>query len=160
AQPVPAEANESSDRTLKGHTFPFPVLQNSAFVTTHFGIRQGIIFVSIPRLPLGNEVLNLNASGLVENADLGVKITPWFGVFATLSGQVTMGTDVASLIIAGGSFAVSGELGAVFRVFRNDLSGTQGSIRAFGGLGTGRNVNMLGVVSALVAAPEKASSDV
>jgi hypothetical protein len=163
--PAPAQApavalETSTDRTLNGHTFLFPTLQSSAFVTTHFGIRQGLIVVSIPKIPLGADTLDLNASGLIETADLGVKIRPWLGVFGTLGGQVTMGTDVASLIVAGGSFVVNGELGALLRVFRNERTGTQGSLRIGGGLGTGRNVSVLGLVAALVANPEKGAKDV
>src|SRR5262245_33582837 len=41
------------DRTLDGHTFLFPVLQEGAFNTTHFGIRQGVAVILIPRLPIG-----------------------------------------------------------------------------------------------------------
>lgn len=160
AAPVTSSPAPSADRTLAGHTYLFPALQNSAFVTTHFGIRQGFVIVNVPRVPLGAEKLDLNASGLSENADLGVKIVPWLGLFGTLSGQITTGTDVPSIILTGGAFAVGGDLGLAIRTFRNESTGTQGTLRLSGGLGTGRDVSILGLVGAMIATPEGTTRDV
>jgi hypothetical protein len=150
----PAETTVKDDRELARHRYLFPILApETAFVTTHFGIRQGFVYGAIPALPLGTEKLDVTRSGLLETADLGVKITDWIGVFGSLSGTVLVGTNVGSLLLTGASFNASGEGGVVVRVARIERSGTQIAVRARGGGGPGREANVLGLVGALVANP-------
>jgi hypothetical protein len=148
--PAPTDAPASDDRTLSGHTFIFPILQQGAFNTTHFGVREGFVFVSVPQVPLGSATYNINASGLIQNFDLGVKILPWLGGYGTLTGQLTTGVDVDSLVILGGAFSFSGEGGGVVRVLRLEETGTQVVVRVFAGGGSGRNVGVLPLVQNII----------
>jgi hypothetical protein len=49
-----AKADHAAACRLGDTTFLLPALLDSAFVLTEFGIRQGIIYQSIPRFALGN----------------------------------------------------------------------------------------------------------
>jgi hypothetical protein len=144
------EHSEWGDRTLKGHTFPTPVLNNatSAFVTTHFGVRQGASVTLVPGFPDANAgKFNLTATGLVQNFDLGIKIVDWIGVFALGAGTVNTGANVPTLLSQDNSFNVSGEVGAIVRIARIESSGTQIALRASVGGGTGRVLNILGLLN-------------
>jgi len=146
-----AAAPEGDDRTLAGHTFIYPILQQGAFNTSHFGIRQGAAFVRIPALPLGAlGSFDLTGSGLTQAFDVGVKIIPWLGVYGTAEGQALTGGDVSSAVLFGGSFVFRGEGGAVVRIARLEKSGTQFAARVFGGAGTGRDLKVLPVLSAVL----------
>jgi hypothetical protein len=146
------------DRTMKGHTFLYPILQEGAFNTMHFGIRQGFAYASFPNVPLGSlGSVGLSASGVIENFDLGVKILPWLGVYGTAEGQVALGTNIDSLLLAGGNFSFSGNAGLVLRIARIESTGTELTARAFGGGGTGRDASIVGLVDALFSAGGKAA---
>jgi hypothetical protein len=149
-------APDWDDRTMNGHAFIFPILQEGAFNTTHFGIRQGFAFAEYPSVPLGKlGSPSLSLSGLVEDFDLGVRILPWLGVYGNAEGQVALGASIDSLLLAGGQFGFSGQGGLVGRILRIESTGTQLSVRAFGGAGTGRNANIVGLVDALLGGSGK-----
>jgi hypothetical protein len=149
----PSAAASKDDRLLKGHRYLFPVLQDGIpFSTTHFGIRQGLALASYPGVPLGPlGRQDLTASGLAQNFDAGVHITDWLALQATGAGQVITGVNVASIVLSGASFSASGEAGPLLRVLRSDRSGTQVALSVTGGAGTGRSVNVLPLVNALVS---------
>jgi hypothetical protein len=147
-----SESSEFGDRTLKGHTFIYPILQEGAFNTTHFGIRQGAAIQTVPQVPLGPlGAFDLSASGLVQDFDLGIKILPWLGVYGTAEGTLITGVNVDSLVLIGGSFGFKGEGGAVVRIVRIERSGTQVAVRLFGGAGTGRDLTVLPLVQGLLS---------
>jgi hypothetical protein len=144
---------EWGDRTLRGHTFPYPGLQETAFVTTHFGVRQGFAFLRVPDLPLGQAgTFDLSATGLVQSFDLGVKILDWLGVFVVGDGQLVTGVNVPSLVLTQNSFTAHAEGGAIVRVARVESSGTQIAVRASGGAGIGRGVSVLNLISGIASA--------
>jgi hypothetical protein len=153
APPATSAPTPKDDRLLGGHRFLFPILQDGIpFATTHFGVRQGLALATFPKVPLGAlGRLDLTASGLVQNFDLGIKITDWLAIQATGGGQVITGVNIASIVIQGASFSANGEVGPLLRVFRSDRSGTQIAVALAGGGGTGRAVSVLPLVSALVA---------
>jgi hypothetical protein len=143
---------EFDDRTLDGHTFIYPLLQDGAFNTTHFGIRQGFALETVPKFPLSSlGTFNLSATGLVQDFDLAVKILPWIGVYGKAEGTVATGANIDSLLLFGGQFAFGGEGGVVGRIARIESTGTQIALRLYGGGGTGRNVGVLPLVSELVS---------
>ncbi len=146
------ETPEFGDRTLKGHTFLYPILQEGAFNTSHFGVRQGVAVTNIPQLPLGSVgTFDLSASGLVQNFDLGLRLLSWLGLYGTAEGQVLTGINVPSLLVVGGSFSFRGEGGGIVRIARIETTGTQLSARVFGGAGTGRDLKVLPLVNALLS---------
>ncbi len=134
------------DHTLKGHTFLNPMLQSTAFVTTHFGISQGVAFMKVPRVlgPLG-----LSQSGLTQAVDSGVHLGEAIGVYATTKGEVSIGTDPQSLILLDNTFSISGEGGIVVRIARIEQSGTQLAVRVGAGAGSGRAMDVDGLINAL-----------
>jgi hypothetical protein len=149
---VTAPSPEFDDRTLAGHTFIYPILQDGAFNTTHFGIRQGFALETIPQFPLSSlGTFSLSATGLVQDFDLAVKILPWIGVYGKAEGTVATGANIDSLLLFGGQFAFDGEGGVVGRIARIESTGTQIAVRLYGGGGTGRNLGVLPLVSELVS---------
>lgn len=146
------EAPDFGDRTLAGHTFIYPLLQEGAFVTTHFGIRQGFALETIPQFPLASlGTFNLSATGLAQNFDLGVQILPWLGVYGNAEGTVATGADIDSLLLFGGQFTFDGEGGLVGRIARFESTGSQLAARLYGGGGTGRDLGILQLVSSVVS---------
>ena len=144
------------DHTLNGHTFVSPILLPSAFVTTHFGIRQGVQIVRVPRVIAGDGV---TVSGLQQVFDFGGHLGDAIGFYATGGGDVTIGTDAPSLIFIESSFSVNAEAGLVLRLARLD-SGTQISLRAGAGAGTGRGVDVQGLLGAVFSDNERSVNQV
>ncbi|MDB5220613.1 MAG: hypothetical protein JWO86_8540 [Myxococcaceae bacterium] len=157
-----APAAPKDDRMLKSHRFLFPVLQDQIpFATTHFGIRQGVALANFPKVPLGPlGPMDLTASGLAQNFDLGVRITDWLAIQGTGAGQVITGVNIASIVLSGASFSASGEAGPLVRILRSERSGTQLAVSVVGGGGTGRQLTVLPLVNALLASSGQSLSTV
>lgn len=148
---VADESQDFGDRTMKGHTFIYPILQEGAFNTMHFGTRLGAAVFSVPNVPTGAlGTLTLNAAGLAQDFDLGIEILPWLGVYGTGDGTVVTGSDFESAIVFGGQFSFSGEGGVVVRLVRVESTGTQVSARLFGGGGTGLNLDTDNLLTAVL----------
>lgn len=112
------------------------------FATTHFGFRQGFVFLRYPRVPLGDDKVDLTASGISQSFDAGLRITPWLGVKVVGGAQLFTGIDVASVIIQGASATAQVEGGPIVRIFRSEKSGTQLAAQLTGGGGGGRDVDV------------------
>jgi hypothetical protein len=151
---------ESADHTLGGHVFNSPILSETAFVTTHFGIRQGLAYLNVPSLPSPIGPTNLTLAGFQQDFDLGLKVTDWLGVVANGSGSLLSGTNVESLVLSESSFAAGGEGGVVLRLARLEQTGTQLSMRLTGGAGIGRKVDVKGLLTGLLADPQKTFDNV
>jgi hypothetical protein len=145
------------DHTLKGHTFVNPILQPTGFVTTHFGIRQGILVLQVPRA-LGP--LKLTMSSLQQFFDGGIRFSDSVGIYATGAGEVSTGTDAQSIILLGSTFSTSAEVGFIVRLARLEKTGTQISMRAGGGAGTGRVMDVQGLVGALFSGNDRTLNQV
>jgi hypothetical protein len=155
------EDDEVGDRTLRGHTFIFPLLQSTAFVTTHFGIRNGFALVIFPDVPVGSlGTFDLKETGIVQNFDLGIKIVDFLGLFAVGSGEVVTGVDVPSLVLSQNSFSASGEAGAIVRLLRLEETGTQVAVRASIGAGTGRALSVVTLVTNILNGNQRSVNDV
>jgi hypothetical protein len=124
-------------------------LQTTGLLTTHFGVREGLVYSHIPAFPLGGTILDLNLSGLEQDLDVQARLAPWLAVFITAAGFVVTGVDVGSLILGGGQFSAGGDAGALFRLWRNESSGTQIAMRLFGGILSGRDVSVASLIQAL-----------
>ena len=131
-------------RILGEHTFLFPVLQNSAFVSTHVGIREGIAQYKAGQVPLGDfGPRDVELSGLQQELDLSFRFTPWLAFYVTGEGQAIVGTNGITLVRRGAVFETSADFGLAFRLMRLEQSGTQLTLRTFGGVATGRAVTVL-----------------
>ena len=127
----PPPAGEWGNRTLAGHTFLYPVTHRGAFVTTDFGVAQGVYQESIPSVPLPfGGTADLSILGAVTSANLGVKITDWLGVQANGSGLALVGSNGTSVLYAGGKLNTGGYLAPIVRIARIRSTGTQISARA------------------------------
>ncbi|MFY2561958.1 hypothetical protein ACN469_30470 [Corallococcus terminator] len=164
ASPALAESKESEactepcgarSRQLKGHVFQFPMLQQSAFVTTHVGIREGIARYDIPDVPVNDlEPLDVLLTGVQQTLDLSLSITDWLGVVGFGRATIITGTNADSLLASGGTVDLVGQLGAVLRLLRNDKSGTQLSLRGHFGYNKGREITLLPLINAIVDTPQ------
>jgi hypothetical protein len=142
------------DRILKGHTLLFPVLQPSALVSTHVGIREGIAELRADQLPLGElGPRDIQLTGLQQTIDLSIRFTPWLALFLAGEGQVIIGTNGITLLRRGAAFDTSGDAGLNLRLLRNENSGTQLSVRGFVGASKGRNLTLLPLLQSAVNAP-------
>src|SRR6185295_5691121 len=70
----------TTGRTVGHHTFPFPVLQEPAFVTTNVSLRHGGGYVRAGNLPLGDAgSVTVTSAGLEETLELGIAFTEQVG---------------------------------------------------------------------------------
>jgi hypothetical protein len=116
---------------LAGHTFLYPVTHAGAFVTTYFGVAQGVYDESIPSVPIpGARTTDLSLIGVTSTADLGIKITDWLGIEGQARALAVFGLNGQSLIYAGGQLNSGGFVAPIVRLARIETSGTQISARA------------------------------
>ncbi|MBJ6760127.1 hypothetical protein JGU66_05090 [Myxococcaceae bacterium JPH2] len=149
------ECEQAATRRLGGQTFIFPILQQTAFVTTHVGIREGVARYSVPQLPAGQlGAFDVTLTGFQQTLDLGLRVTPWLGLTGFARANVVSGVNAASLLASGASFELLGELGVVGRVLRVEETGTQLSVRGHFGLSNERGIQMLPLVDAIVNSPQ------
>ncbi|MCP3099869.1 hypothetical protein LZ198_13420 [Myxococcus sp. K15C18031901] len=163
-EPCSAESLEcpnDAHRELKDHVFLFPILQSSAFVTSHVGVREGLARYDVPDLPVGDlGTVDVLLTGFQQTLDLGVGITPWLGVEGFARATFVAGANVRSLVSNGASASLLGEVGPVVRVWRNDHSGTQLTVRANFGYQKGNEVTVLPLVRNILDTPGLTLDDV
>jgi hypothetical protein len=148
AQQDPAPAQS---RRVKGHVFLVPTLQDSAFVTTHVGIREGFALFEVPDLPVGRfGTRDITLSGIQQSLDLGLRLTDWLGLFGFGKALLITGTDQTSLVVDGASVDFVGQAGAIVRLLANETTGTQVSLRARASRRHGQEVTVHPLVLALI----------
>ncbi|CAM3269244.1 hypothetical protein G4177_16175 [Corallococcus sp. ZKHCc1 1396] len=155
------EGSPPRERQLSGHTFQLPILQQSALVTTHVGVREGVARYSVPNLPTSDiERRDLWLLGVQSTLDVGVRLTDWLGL--SLFGRATsvVGANVVSLASDGGSLDTMGQAGLVLRLLRNEASGTQLSLRALGALSKERHLTLQPFIQAITNNPLLTFQDV
>lgn len=141
--PIPCTDDEHAEfgnRTLKGHTFLYPLLIQSTFVTSYFGIRGGIRNYTVDNLPtetVEQRRINLELLGLALGLEAGIKLTDWLGLEVVGGGRTLIGSNVPALVYNGASYAYEGRLGFLFRILRLEKSGTQIGARIGGGFSSG-----------------------
>ncbi|MCY1023645.1 hypothetical protein [Pyxidicoccus sp. MSG2] len=153
-----AEAPEchtaADSRKLGGHTFQFPILQQSAFVTTNVGLREGLARYDVPDLPIGSVgATDVLLTGVQQTLDLSFSITDWLGVAGFARGTIITGANARSLLVDGASVELIGQAGAIVRVWRNERSGTQVSVRGNFGYQNGKEVTVLPLVTSVLNSP-------
>ena len=142
------------DRILREHTLLFPVLQQSAVVSTHVGIREGLARFQADALPLAElGPRDVRLTGLHQTLDLSLRFTPWLALYLAGDGQAIIGSNGITLLRRGAAYDVSGDGGLAFRVLRNEASGTQLTLRGFFGLSKGRNITVLPLLQSVVNQP-------
>ncbi|RYZ36583.1 MAG: hypothetical protein EOO71_31240 [Myxococcaceae bacterium] len=155
------ECRPLRDRQLNGHTFQLPILQQSALVTTHVGLREGLARYDVPDVPFGeNGRRDVLLVGVQQTLDLGLRLTDWLALSGFARGTIVLGTDAPSLVAQGGTLDLVGQAGLVVRLLRNDTSGTQISLRASGGIDRGKDLTLLPFARAIVDDPLPTLEDV
>lgn len=141
-------------RQLGGHTFLFPILQQTAFVTTHVGIREGLARYEVPDLPIGRfGRRDVTLAGFQQTLDVGLRITEWLGAWGFARGTAITGVGSQAVLANGLSIDLQGEAGAVVRVYRNEGSGTQISLRGRYSVDKGRDITVFPLAEAIVNSP-------
>jgi hypothetical protein len=142
---------------MKGHTFLYPLEQDSAFVTTHFGIRQSLVFVRYPNVPIGDTKANLQAAGYNQDIDFGVRIIDQLGISTMMSARVVSGADVQSALLQGATFSGAFQGGLVGRIMRLEDLGLQLSARFYGAMASGRSLTIGNLVRSVADDPTNPS---
>ena len=128
---VAAPPTRWGDRMLAGHTFLFPTTHAGPFVTTNFGVVQGVYDEHIPSVPIpGGTPADLDLIGVTSTANLGIKLTDWLGIEGQGRALAVVGLDGQSLLYAGGQINTGGFFAPIVRLARIESTGTQISARA------------------------------
>lgn len=123
---------EHGARTLRGHTFLEPATQDTAFLTSHVGVRQGLAYIQVPSFPiLADTRKDLHVFQLDERVDFAVRILPWLGVFFEGDGAISTGLDTDSIVFGNSAYSVGGRGGAVLRLYRSRETGSQITMRGY-----------------------------
>ncbi|GEN12614.1 hypothetical protein SAMN05443572_103453 [Myxococcus fulvus] len=147
-------------RQLAGHTYVFPILQQSAFVTSHVGIREGLALYDIPDVPVNDlQPLDVTLTGIQQTLDLSLSITDWLGVAGYGRATIITGTNADGLLSSGATVDLLGQVGGVVRLLRSERSGTQVSVRANFGYDKGREITLLPLINAIIETPQVTVGD-
>jgi hypothetical protein len=147
-------------RTLRGHTFIEPATQETAFITSHIGLRQGVAYYSVPKFPLGGgKRAGLAIFGLEEQLDLQVRIFPWLALHGVGEAFVASGLDQASVFYGNSGFVAGGRGGPVIRLYRSRDSGTQITIRGHIGGAAGNALALPTFVQGVAARAAQETTD-
>ncbi|MCI0570425.1 MAG: hypothetical protein L0Y66_06715 [Myxococcaceae bacterium] len=150
----PPQTPEVAGRTLGGHVFLFPLLQDTALVVTHVGIRLGAGMFAADAVPLGNlGRFDFRLAGLEQRFDAGLALTPWLALSVTGSGNLILGTNLDTLVARTGAAEGRVRGGLLVRLWRSDVQGTQVSLRVEGGVGASQRLTLFRLLDALEEAP-------
>jgi hypothetical protein len=143
APPPPAKV-DGGDRVIKGHVFIFPNFVASSIVASYVGVRVVLGASDASNVPIATgETANIDSLTLNEGFDLGIKITDWFGLYATGGVRSLIGTNLKALTYAGATYDIGAGGGAIVRLFRSDKSGSQLSARLSGSYANGQFSSLL-----------------
>jgi hypothetical protein len=161
---TPAEGTPAGDtarsRQMGGHTFLLPILQQSALITTHVGIREGLARYDVPDLPVG--VLgrrDISLVGLQQTLDLGLRINDWLGLTGFAQGDAVSGLNRRTLLYRTVEYDLGGQAGLAVRLLREG-QGTQVTARVHFGYDEGNEVTVLPLLSGIVNNPLLTLEDV
>jgi hypothetical protein len=135
-------------RTLAMHRYLPPLLAESAFITSHFGTRQGITSLRVPGVVTRGRRRDLSATGFAQAFDVGLKLYEVIGLYATAQGTVESGLDAGSAFELGAHLEAGFQLGGVVRLFRFEQFGSELSVRFAGGLATDNDLQVKPIVEA------------
>lgn len=125
------DAPETRRRTLRGHVFPRPVTDDSAFLATTAGFRQGVLLVSAGKVNAYNGRRPYRRAAALESLDTTIAITDWFGVAATGDLQAVVAASEVALYSGPSEIAGGLKLGPVVRALHVARSGTQVTLRPY-----------------------------
>ena len=119
-------------RTLRGHTYIEPATQDTAFLTSYVGVRQGLAYIEVPSFPvLADTRKDLHVFELNERIDFAIRILPWLGVFMEGDGSIATGLDTDSIVFGNSAYSVGARGGPVVRLYRSRETGSQVTLRGY-----------------------------
>jgi hypothetical protein len=145
-----AQVDHAASRSIGDTTFLLPALQDSAFVLTEIGLRQGVEYESIRDFPIASlSRVNLSYLQIDEWLDVAIRVTDWFGVYGEGSASGSIGVNSPSLLFSGTGWAFGGKGGVVFRLVRSEATRSQLALRVYGGESGGRSLDLIDFFGAL-----------
>jgi hypothetical protein len=150
ARSTGAQEDHAASRRIGDVTFLLPALTDSAFILTEVGLRQGVAYETVGHFPVGASThYQLAWASLDEQIVLAFRITDWLGVFTEADLDGTVGLDMPSLLFSNGGYSYGGRAGVAARIFRNERTKSQLTMRAYGGASLGRTLDLLGLFGAI-----------
>jgi hypothetical protein len=124
-----AEEPTPDARTLGGHTFLRPVLDDSAFLPTTVGFRQGVFLVDAGTVAAGGATKAVTMAAAVETLDGAVRVVDWLAIAATADLEAVVGASEVALYSNASALSGGLRFGPVLRLLR--LAGTQVALRPY-----------------------------
>lgn len=145
-----ARADPPGDgRTLGGHTFVRPVADDSAFLPTSLGFRQGVVIVDAGEVatPLGKK--GIGTAAAIESLDFNVRVVEWLGIAARADLSAVVGASEVALYSVPSSVAAGLRFGPVVRVLDIERSATRLTLRPYATVSAGALVDASHVLPSL-----------
>jgi len=148
---VSATGSASADdaRTMRGHTFPRPISEDSAFLPTTIGFRQGLLYLDSGELRLLGTPRPVVRAVALETMDVSVKVLDWLAVGATGDLQAQLVASEAALATSSSYFSGGVRFGPSFRALRVASTGTQLTFRPYAQFSYGAVVDIASVLTQL-----------
>jgi hypothetical protein len=114
-----------AQRGVGGRPLVQPQRGESAFVTSHFGFRQGVAYLRIPGVPISEveKRVDLELAGLAERFDLAIRFAERFGFFAAVEGQVVTSLTAETALVSGARTGFGWEFGTRHTLLRDTENG-------------------------------------
>lgn len=149
ANPVAGKPAGDDVRTMRGHTFPRPVSDDSAFLPTTIGFRQGLLYIDSGDLQLLGAKRPVVRAAALESIDLSVNVVDWFAIGCTGDLQAQLAASEAALASTPSYVAGGIRFGPSFRAIRIASTGTQITFRPYFQASFGALVDVAGVITRL-----------
>jgi len=118
-------------RTLRGHTFLRPTGDDSAFLVSTVGFRQGLLFVDAGDVTVLKRRMALTQAAAIESLDASFRVVDWFALGATADLQALLAASEAATYSTASQVAGGIRFGPAFRLARIAATGTQITLRPY-----------------------------
>lgn len=134
---------------MNGHTFPRPVSDESAFLPSTVGFRQGLLFVDAGSVTAQGASKPVSQAAAIESLDAAVRVVDWLAVTATADLQAIVGASEVAVYGTPSQVAGSVRFGPAFRIARLRAIDTQITLRPYYQATFGAILDVSGVIPAL-----------
>jgi hypothetical protein len=149
---------ETAEQVLGGHLFMFPVLQDTAFMTTRIEFAQALELLSVPDAPVRpGRTYDVSALGVDESISFAARFLDRFEAGLGGAAEAYSGDGVKSALVGGAAYWFDGRLGLGMRLWRGRR--TELSIRLGGAFGSSKRIEFIPVLQQLSAQPGSVSVD-
>lgn len=147
---APPSVRNPEGRSLGSHVFPRLAFVPSAFTETRFSLRQGVVAISVPELPVSTTYSeDVRTFGVTETIEVGVQLFDRLELFAALGGQVVTGVEIPSILTLGTNYTYSYGGGATLRFFTLNLTDTLFSARVSATHNPGGSYELIKLIDAV-----------